>query len=366
MELLNYTAEYPVKVNGERVWRTYWGGRELDKIHGIENPEDGHFPEEWMCAVIRAVNAGREDIEEGLCYLADRKTSLKQLIEANPAEMLGAEHVAEYGTSTGVLIKLIDSKYRLSVQVHPDKAAAMRLFGSRFGKTECWHIFSTRDDGEEEPCLYIGFKKGVTPEAWEECFERQDYDGMLSMLNKVTPSAGETYIIRGGVPHAIGSGCFLVEIQEPTDLTIRLERVNPCGEALEDMACHQGLGFKRMFECFKYDCVTEEEMLSESLVPRRTLRKEEGGCVESLIGYDTTECFKMDKITVTREISIEPEKIFSCMYVKSGEGAIICGEQEIKIAQNDQLFIPAASAGFSINNTGAAELELFRFYGPKM
>ncbi len=66
---------------------------------------------------------------------------------------------------------------------------------------------------------------------------------MLDSLHKVPLTEGEVLLIEGGVPHAIGSGCFLIEIQEPTDYTLRVERTTVRGETLPDTACHQGAGF---------------------------------------------------------------------------------------------------------------------------
>ena len=95
-----------------------------------------------MYSVTRAFNAGREEIVEGLCKIAggeyDEKT-LKEYIDSDPEEILGKKHVETWGNTPGVLIKMIDSKERLTVQVHPDRETAKRLFGSPFGKTECWH-----------------------------------------------------------------------------------------------------------------------------------------------------------------------------------------------------------------------------------
>ena len=91
----------PVCVLGERVWRTYLGGREIGKLHGDEKAEDSHFPEEWMYSVTRAFNAGREEIVEGLCKIAggeyDEKT-LKEYIDSDPEEILGKKHVETWGS----------------------------------------------------------------------------------------------------------------------------------------------------------------------------------------------------------------------------------------------------------------------------
>lgn len=93
---------------------------------------------------------------------------------------------------------MIDSKERLTVQVHPDRETAKRLFGSPFGKTEYWHILNTREDCEEKPCLYLGFKEGITRKEWEKCFFEQDYDRMLGLMNCLEVKPGETYLVKGG------------------------------------------------------------------------------------------------------------------------------------------------------------------------
>ena len=149
-------CDRPLKVKGERVWRNYLGGRELDRLHGRSQLEDGSFPEEWILSTTRASNPDRgaeAPPDEGLCRLDSphEGISLLSLIEAHPEEMLGSAHVREYGASQGVLAKLIDSQVRLVVQAHPDRRDAQRFFSSRFGKTESWHILGLRGDVPEPP-----------------------------------------------------------------------------------------------------------------------------------------------------------------------------------------------------------------------
>ena len=67
----------PIKLTAARAWRTYTGGREIDRIHGIENGQDGQFPEEWIMSTVTARNPGREGMEEGMCYLEKEGMSLK-------------------------------------------------------------------------------------------------------------------------------------------------------------------------------------------------------------------------------------------------------------------------------------------------
>ena len=125
----------PVKVKGERVWRTYIGGGMIGCLHGKGMTEDGHFPEEWMYSVTRAINAGREELTEGLCRIDDDSgITLIQLIEKEPEAMLGKNHVEKWGVTPGVLIKIIDSLERLTVQVHPDKQMAEKAVSQQVWK----------------------------------------------------------------------------------------------------------------------------------------------------------------------------------------------------------------------------------------
>lgn len=353
----------PFKLSGERVWRTYVGGREIGRLHGEMTAKDGHFPEEWMYSTTRAFNAGREDTQEGICRLEGSGVSLKQLVQLYPAQMLGKGHVERWGATTGVLIKMIDSKERLTIQVHPDKEKAMSLFNSQFGKTECWYILGTRADSVEPPCIYLGFKEGITKSRWIQCFEEQDYDAMLNLLNRIEVRKGETYLVKGGVPHAIGSGCMIIEIQEPTDYTIRVEKVTPSGFVIDDKMCHQGLGFKSMFDCFDY-----HGMSAEAVRERYCIRSKDAdweyGRKQMIVGYEDTPCFQIERLDVTQECHMQGEGIFSCLYVLSGQGILRCGTQEHNLERNGQFFIPAISDPYSIKNTGREPICLLNMKGP--
>ena len=99
----------PIAVEGERVWRTYVGGKKLDELQGVTPAEDTHMPELWILSTVEAKNAGREEIKEGRCHLKeDKEHTLAELIEAYPEQTLGAEHHKKYKGEMGVLVKLID------------------------------------------------------------------------------------------------------------------------------------------------------------------------------------------------------------------------------------------------------------------
>lgn len=346
----------PINVKGTRAWRTYIGGKLLD-LRENPNAEDSQFPEEWMFSTVRAVNAGREDIVEGLCFLEDYpEISLEEIIKKYPKEILGEQHISKWGETLGVLIKQIDSSERLTVQVHPDKKTAKELFDSEFGKTESWHIVSTREN--VKACIYLGFKEGITREALKECFDTQNYDGMLDLMHCFEVKPGETYLVCGGVPHAIGPGCLLVEVQEPTDYTIRIEQITPSGQKIADSQCHQGLGFDRMFDCFDFTGYSFEETKAKWCLSSNPNR-EKG----DLINYDDTTCFGMKEIEFTGEQSFSAGQSYYCLYVLSGEGSIETDEGTIELSENKQILIPNACNDFKVESkTG---IKLLKMYGPQ-
>ena len=353
----------PVKLKGERVWRTYLGGGMIPCLYGKEPEEDGFFPEEWMYSVTSATNAGRETIEEGLSKLDDgSEKTLKEFISSNPERILGTEHVKRWGITPGVLIKIIDSKERLTIQVHPDKKMAKELFHSLFGKTECWHILKTRKS-EESAHIYLGFKPGITKEIWKTCFENQDYETMLSLLNKIPVKSGDTYLISGGVPHAIGAGCLLIEIQEPTDYTVRVERITPSGYQIPDYMCHQGLGFETMFDCFSYNTFDEADIVNNFCITPKVIDDEH----TELIGYEDTPCFRMEKQTIRHICVMKSEPVFYCLYILSGRGNLEFDQKQIEIKAHDQFFVPLKSEEYLLSAYNETEdLVILKIYGPQI
>lgn len=361
----------PLAVDSSRVWRPFVGGRELDRLSGQANPADGHFSEEWLLSTVQAVNPGRDEDDAGLSFLQESvpgitgRISLADAIGADPGVFLGEMHEELYGEEMGVLVKLIDSRDRLRLQVHPDKAMARHLFGTEFGKTECWHVLGLRDDGDEPPRLYLGFREWISRDAWQDAFLRQDREAMFSMLHAFEPSVGETYLIPGGVPHAIGAGCLITEVQEPSDVTVRLERSVPGSPTLSDEAMHQGLGFEAMFDCFYYDGRSQEETLACFRIEPHALVSDERYKVERLVTHrQAADCFAMERIDVTTEAILAPSPAFSGLYVVEGNAALRLGDTEIAARRHDQFFLPPFSEAMSIANRAEGGARFLRFHGP--
>ncbi len=356
---------FPILLDNPRAWRTYLGGKLIDELHNIKNTENSHFPEEWIMSIISARNAGREHIlDEGMSHIASDGTTLKALLDISPSKYLGGDHVARFGNQTGVLVKIIDASERLTIQVHPDRTKAQELFSSPFGKTECWHILGGKTAKGEKPCIYFGFKEGITHEKWVALFENQDIEGMLNAMHRFEVSPGDTILIEGGVPHAIGEGCFLVEIQEPTDYTIRVERTTPSGFPVADFMCHQGLGFDAMFDCFNFEGLTADEVKKRWFIEESSIISKESNLISSLIGKSNTDYFWLNKIEVLVEIEVDCPKNFSGLYILSGEGKLFADGKSIPIFQGQQFFVPDGCDGFSLKSSEGSLLKALNFGGP--
>lgn len=202
-------AHIPLKQLPNRVWRTYQGGALIDRWNKASPETDGSEPEEWIMSTIIARGKNRPK-NEGLSMIEtpDGDLPLKELIESNLKLYLGEKVAQKYGTA-GVLIKMLDSKERLTIQVHPDKLYAKTILNSEFGKTESWYVLNTREIDGEKSVVYMGFKKHVTQKIWKSHFENQNIQGMLDCLHKIEVKPGDAFMIYGGVPHAIGSGSTL-------------------------------------------------------------------------------------------------------------------------------------------------------------
>ena len=129
------------------------GGALLGRLQGMPDPEDSHFPEEWVGSTTVTRLPGRP-AEEGLSrvlFLDGSTQLLKTLIEAYHEAMLGTEHVTRYGAELGVPCKLLDAGMRLSIQADPNRAFARAHLHSEFGKTESWLVIGTRVINGEPP-----------------------------------------------------------------------------------------------------------------------------------------------------------------------------------------------------------------------
>ena len=202
-----------------RVGRVYTGGKLFHEFFGDE-PVDGYMPEEWIASNVKALNKDSDIPNEGLSKIKGSDKYFDEVLRENPIELLGSKGKLR------ILVKGLDSSIRLPAQAHPDKEFSRKHFNSEYGKTECWTILGTRPDAK----IYFGFKEGVTKEIFEQAIEQSetDMDAMERLMLSLEPKIGDVYMVPARTVHAIGSGCLILEVQEPTDFTIQPERW--CGE----------------------------------------------------------------------------------------------------------------------------------------
>lgn len=266
--------------------------------------------------------------------------SLTDLIAEDKDAFLGKRIAGTYG-DVPLLTKLLDSCERLTIQVHPDKQFAAEYLNSRFGKTEGWYVLGTRPVDGEESYVLFGFKEGIDRAKWRELFFRQDITGMIDALHKVYVKPGDVFIIKGGVPHAIGSGCFLLELQEPTDYTMRVEKTTPRGASLSGLLVHQGVGEERMLDCFHYDSLSLDETLRRWKIEPRIEILPDGSTFKHLIDSRHTDCFSLSELEIRTSSTLCPNGDFRVVIVYQGSGVVRTGRFEMAVRQGDELFIPA-------------------------
>ncbi|MDH5398008.1 MAG: hypothetical protein OEX02_07670 [Cyclobacteriaceae bacterium] len=335
-------ASLALKQKPNRVWRTYTGGALIDRWKKDGHEQDGSFPEEWIMSTISARGKGRPENEGFSNVLSPGgELPLKDLIASDPGLFLGKEHIKKY-KSTGVLIKMLDSCERLTIQVHPDKKYAREMLGSEFGKTESWYVLGGREIEGDKSAVYLGFKEGVTKEIWADLFRRQDIAGMLDCLHKFQVQPGDAFMVCGGVPHAIGAGCFLLEVQEPTDYTMRVEKTTPGGLTIGDELIHQGVGEENMLDCFHYEGCSFEETENKWKIVPQVLNSSSDYTLKSIFNESHTDCFAVNELSLYGACNLKGNGQFFVAVIYSGEGTLICNEKETSFTQGDEIFFSAA------------------------
>ncbi len=212
----------------------------LGALRGEPEP-DGSFPEDWVASVTGAANPGRDEPGAGLSRLADGRL-LRDAIAADPDVWLGREHLDRFGTSTGLLVKLLDAAERLPVHFHPSRDFARANLGSPFGKTEAWIVVATR---AESGAVWVGLREAVSRDHYRSWVEAQAREELLGSLNRVEVRAGDVIYVPAGVPHAIGEGVLIAELQEPTDFSLVCEWQ---GYPIRPEDSHLGLGWERALD----------------------------------------------------------------------------------------------------------------------
>ena len=325
-----------------RVWRTYPGGRTLDELAGAPSPADTHLSEDWIASTTRAVNRGREDIGEGVSQVRvghdPVPRDFAQLLAGDPEYFLGRAHVAKYGPQPQLLVKYLDSGTRLHFQVHPTREFARRVLGAPSGKTEAYHVLATRDAGGY---IYVGFQRPPSPAQLRALILRQDIAAIEACFDRILVQPGDTFIIPGGTPHALGEGVFMVEIQEPSDLVVRFE-FERAGYVLPESARFMNRGLDFCLDLFNFTPLTAPDLDARVRCrPRRLRDLGPGSWQDELIGAAQTDCFRVAKTHLAAPV-LKDETSCAIAIVTSGEVTLTASGESHRLRQYDKVFLPAA------------------------
>jgi mannose-6-phosphate isomerase len=193
--------------------RFYAGGSRIDRLRGVP-AGGGKRPEDWIGSTTAAF--GEEPA--GLSRVADGRL-VRDLVHAEPEALLGPAHVRRFGPDPGVLVKLLDAGQRLPVHLHPGRAFARERLGSPWGKTEAWLILAAEPDAT----VHVGLREPLDLGTLRRWVDDQDAEEMLAALHELPVRPGSAILVPAGTLHAIGAGILLLELQEPTDLSVLVE-----------------------------------------------------------------------------------------------------------------------------------------------
>lgn len=303
------------------VYKDYlWGGTKLKTSYGKKSDLE-IVAESWELSTHPA----------GTCLIEvdGKKQSLADYIKAQGKKVLGTKCNVE--DEIPILIKLIDAKDNLSVQVHPDDTYA-KCYENDLGKTEMWYVL----EAEEGAKLVYGFKEALTPELFTKYIEENT---LTDVLNFVDVHKGDTFFITPGTMHAIGKGIVIAEIQQSSNVTYRVYDYGRIGVD----------GKPRELHVDKAKQVTKLTKAEESYVVYT---------MEECEGYSTgllAECeyFKVQRIDLKECIHlVADDESFHAIMVTEGSVVVKNEVEVLEVSKGESLFIPASTGAYQIEGRG--------------
>ena len=342
------------------------GGYAMDVFRGRDNPKDiPNGSEAWVGSLTRARGANENCPNFGCAETILPDGTKKYLFEAiaeDPERILGKKHIKQFGDELGMLLKLLDAKNQYFLQAHPTRYTATELWNSPYGKEEAWHVLALRENMAEPPYILLGFKPGVTREQFQNLYYNATLKDLENLCHKFVIQPGETYFVPGGIPHALGAGALVIEIQEPSDLAviaipqdelIDFRRKAAPGAVFypEDNTLYE----QRMFKTFVFDGKDSASVLNLTKSKEPVIRSGSWGKELLLIGKEQTEYFSCTKACINGIMPLHDTGEIRIGIVICGAGEIICDSGMLSVKQGDEIFFP-----YSIPNAKIkGNLELF-------
>lgn len=317
---------YPLKF--KTIFKTVvWGGEKIAPFKGVET-EQHNIGESWELSGVR----GNESVvAEGA--LAGK--TVTELAQEYKGALLGQKVYEKTGTEFPLLIKFIDARDDLSIQVHPDdKLAAERHNGSK-GKTEMWYVVQA----DEKAHLMSGLTREITP---EEYAAKVEDNTVTEVLHDYNVQAGDVFFLPAGRIHSIGSGCFIAEIQQTSDITYRIYDFGRKGLDGKPRELHTELSKAAIDYKVLPDYKTE---YSEN----KNAENEIVSCE-----YFTTSLYDLDR-PVTKEV--KPLDSFLIVICTSGKGTLTDSEgNSVSLRQGETVLVPACTGSVTFTPDGGLKL----------
>ncbi|TNC24597.1 class I mannose-6-phosphate isomerase [Amycolatopsis alkalitolerans] len=329
----------PVKLPANQPPQFYRGGAAIAALRGADSGNE-FGPEDWVASTTTLFGQA----ETGLSRLPDGRL-LRDAVRADPESWLGAKHVSAFADSTGLLVKLLDAGQRLPVHFHPSNAFAQAHFDSHFGKTEAWIVVGTSGD---DPRVYPGFREHVPPATVGEWVREQDTEAMLGALNSVPVKPGDNVYIPAGLPHAIGEGVFVVELQQPTDFSLTIEWRDFLASPEKG---HLGIGFDTALQALDTSARDPESIIT------RTADLDES--VVELLVPGAAEFFRADRLRPDPSLALDPS--FTVFVVLAGQGTLKTEHGGgLELSKGDTIVLPYAAGQAEVSG----ELTIIRCRPP--
>lgn len=318
---------YPLKL--EPAFKDYlWGGTRLRDDYGKKCDYD-KVAESWELSCHKDGNSVISNGEAAGMTLA-------AYIEKEGKSILGT-NCARF-ENFPVLIKLIDAKDNLSVQVHPENEYAQRVEGE-YGKTEMWYIV----DCDPGATLLYGFKSEVTK---EEFARRIQDNTLLEITNAVPVKKGDVFFIKAGTLHAIGKGILIAEIQQNSNTTYRVYDYGRVGADGKTRPLH----IEKALDVTKL-CPAEPYPVTPAVT--------ENGCTSRLLSK--CEYFTVYKLDIEKCAKrTADDTSFECILNLEGTAVVSCGGTDITLNKAETAFIPAGCGEYTINTEGGCQAILTR------
>ena len=298
-----------------------WGGEKL-KTHLNKKYSENSIGESWE---ISDVSGDQTMVSEG----EHKGKTIKNLIEEYGADFLGKSVYEKFGNDFPLLIKFIDAKTPLSIQVHPSDELAKERHNS-FGKNEMWYVMQADDNAE----LLVGFDKKLNKETYKKVLEENE---ILKVLHTEKVTAGDVFNIPTGRVHAIGAGVLLAEIQQTSDITYRIYDYNRVDEKL---------GTTRELH-------TEQALDAIDFTVENSYKTSYNSPENKISHLVHTPYFKTNILTLNGDLNMDYTAIDSFVIYMCVEGnaSLECNSESFKLNTGETILLPATINKIQLKGT---------------